>query len=173
MVADQLRWGKVHDRRDELEAAEGYEVWMEVAEVEGWLGKKGVWVGGLQAGHGMVGQRIRSESEGLDVLTDYASEETQSVQMPYGTVWDSATSVASGGPDTEAVLAACFEQSAMMRGVLPVSKGGNLNINIFFERLMERSICLGRTAGFQRADVEEVFEQCWEIDAGIESPHSW
>lgn len=147
MVADQLRWGRVPDRRDCVELGglgEGAEVWMEVADVEGWLKGRGIGIEG-----------------GAEQVQNHKSQ-----YVPYGTVWCPTTSVANGGPSTEALLAVCFQEAATGRAATAaLPRKVDLNIDNFFECLMQHSICLGRTAGFRRVDVEHVFQRCVELES--------
>jgi hypothetical protein len=181
MVADQLRWGRIPDRRDCVELGglgQNPGVWLEVADLDGWLKGRGVCVDGPQGKWGVIRSGLPNVR-----LAEEAEQEVPSVKaqhVPYGTVWCPTTSIANGGPDIEALLATCIQQSVSVRAATPgevdmqpFRRKGYLDIDNFFECLMQNSICLGRTAGFRKADVEELYEQCLQIDADEGSPNSW
>ena len=174
MVAhvDQLRTGRIPDRRDCVTSGglgQSAEIWLEVADIECWLKGRGICTNGPEEKRGAIGSVAPTVP-----LAEEAEQKVPSVKaqhVSYGTVWCPAMSVANGGPDSEALLAACIQESLSVR----TAASGNtdyrqlprkrcLDIDNFFECLMQKSVCLGRTAGFKVEDVEETFEQCLQID---------
>jgi len=174
MVVDQLRWGLIPDRRD-VDGNERKE-WMEVGDVEGWLmdwgfvvESKGEW--------GMEGERLVPQLSIENVRLS-----TKAPIVPYGTVWNPIAGSEEGEVDAKSLLEVCFNPLSMAsHGVYSssqvcLSSGASLsrgmhtgqgdhtrsylNIDHFVECLMQHSICLGRTAGFRRKEVEDVLNEC-------------
>jgi hypothetical protein len=173
MVGDQLRWGRIPDRRDPVEMGGSGEVgvWMEANEVEEWLDGLGFCVAGKNWGEverwGLDGERLlpqmRLENASAREGSCDDSPTTKAPIIPYGTVWDPSS---DGAPDTEAVLRACFSASgpcinAGLYGDSPapvVHVQNYLNVDYFYECLMQNSVCLGRTAGFRRTEIETILK---------------
>jgi hypothetical protein len=179
MVDDQLRWGLLPDRRD----VEGSGQWMEVGDVEGWLKARGFVfeVKPDEGRWGLDGERLLPQ---LRLEDPHISSESglKAPLVPYGTVWNPNPKMEKGETDTEALLRACFNPFArsergihsgfqacltaggsqdQVRGLAyPTNPCNYLDIDRFFECLVQHSVCLGRTAGFRIADVEEVLNDC-------------
>ena len=147
MLLDQLRWGLIPDRRDTEP-----ETWMEVGDIEVFLNGKGWGIDGKRCTNG--------EGKEVNVMKPVVA---------YGAVcdanlgsWMNAPDFVAGGPFDVFALA-MRGTDVVNKSVVDSSQSDQatcLDIDLFFSSLLDRSICLGRTAGFRRVDVDEVLKRC-------------